>query len=270
MECEKYSRQLELISSLEEDNSLFSEAIEHIKGCPQCQEKKKINQQLDRAIKEEMKAADPPPFLERRIVNRIRSSAKPISKEWRWGYVLSGAAICLMLFVFYNQTQIISQLDKLRYTGQIGSSHNLMPSHQALLNLVANRSANRHQKILSSRFVIYDDNLINDSFRNKFSFKIALPEFSRNLRLIGGSKCHSCSIEVAYLLYKTDSDSISLCVFSAGNFGLTNWDGKPTMFKKKDYNVAVWKKEGLVYSMVSQIPENEAKSIIWDSQASLD
>ncbi len=265
MECEKYSQQLELISTLEEDNTLFEEAIEHIKGCPRCQEKKLVNQQLDRAIKEEMRSTSPPPFLENRIVNRIRSSARPISREWRWGYILSGAVICLLLFVFYNQTQIISQLGKLQYSRQMGLPQDLLPSHHALLNLVATRSAKRHQKILSSRFVIFDDNL-NDSFKNRFSFKIALPEFSRDIQLVGGSKCHSCNIEVAYLLYKTDSDSISLCVFSADNFGLANWNGKPTMFNKKDYNIAIWKKDGLVYAMVSQIPENEAKNIIWNSQ----
>ncbi len=265
-ECEKYSEQIALISSVEEDNPLLEEAIEHLKGCAHCQEEKLAFQQFDAVVEEEIHAVPIPPFLASRITNRIRSSAESPRREWRWSYALSAAAICLLIFVSYNQLQILSRIDIIQTSKPINSMQELQPSHYALLDIVATMSAKRHQNILSSRFVVFDDNLTNESFKGKFSFKITLPDFSRKLRLVGGSKCHSCSYEMAYLLYRTDTDSVSLCVFSAGNFGLANWSGKPTVFKKKNYNVAVWKKDNLVYAMVSHIPESETKSIIWDSQ----
>jgi anti-sigma factor RsiW len=266
MECEKFSQQLELISPLEEDNALLGEAIEHIKTCPHCQEKSRFHQEFDRLVREQMQAATPPPFLASRIVNRIHSSATPSVREWRLGHLLGGLAVCLLVLMLYNQTRLISGLEKIKANQPLGTPQELVSAHCTLLDIIATISAQRHQNILASRFVVFDDNLTNDNFRRKFSFKIALPTLPPKLRLVGGSKCHSCPYEVAYLLYRTDSDSLSLCVFSASDFGLDNWDGKPTLFKKKGYNVALWKKENLAYAMVSQISESEAKSIIWDSQ----
>ncbi len=261
MDCEKFSQEIELISFLEEDNIRLEEAIEHLKSCPHCQEKKLASRQLDKLIEEKMQDVPTPPFLASRILNQIKSSAEPPRRTWRWGYALGVAVICLLAFVGYNQTRILSRINGLYLPRPAGASQNLQPSHYALLNIIATMSAKRHQNIISSRFVVFDDNLANKSFKSKFSFKIALPDFSGKLRLVGGSKCHSCSYEVAYLLYRIDSDgvsldsdSVSLCVSSASNLGLTNWNGKPTIFKKNNYNVAVWKKGGLVYAMVSHIP----------------
>jgi hypothetical protein len=266
MECEKYAHQLELISNLDEDNDLLGEAIAHIKTCAECTERYRANKEFDQVIGEKMQDVATPPFLARRIANQISISARHIRRDWRLGYALGGVVLCLLTFIFYNQSKIIQQLDRLGSTKPLAAPESLFSSHYALLDIVATTAAKRHQNILSSRFVVFDDNLTNDSFKRKFSFKIALPTISDNIRLIGGSKCHSCCYEVAYLLYRTDSDSISLCVFSAAEFGLTNWDGKPTMFKKDKYNVAVWKKENLAYAMVSQVSESKAKSIIWDFQ----
>jgi hypothetical protein len=266
MGCEKYREHLGLISPLEEDNALLKEAADHINTCSGCREEYLEHKEFDSLLRDQMGAVDPPAFLAHRILNQIRYPDRKFKPGWGLSYAFGGIIICLLVLISYNQNKIISEIDRLGSTRSLEAPENLSANYYALLDILAANAAKRHQSILSSRFVVFDDNLTNNSFRQKFSFKIALPEFSPNLKLVGGSKCHSCCYEMAYLLYRNNSESISLCMFSAAEFGLTNWDGKPTLFRKDNYNVSLWKKDNLTYAMVSQIPEDEAKSIIWDFQ----
>lgn len=276
MGCEEYRENLELVTSLESQEPGLQATISHIKECPQCTEAFASIHKLDGVIQEKMEAIDVPPFLASRLRARLRqteSSAHPA--RWQWAYVV-GVFLFAGSLIFYNQIQIISRLEHLagtvsQQTGLSGvtpanTQMDLLPSHNAILQRVADQALNRHRKILASKFVVFENIKVDTGFQDKFNFPLVLPNFSKELNLVGGSKCHSCVYEMAYLLYRHGRDSVSLCIFPDSDFGLSQWRGKPRTFRKSGHNVAIWKEQHSVYALVFKLPVSEVRSLVWDIQ----
>ncbi len=279
MGCEKFREGLELVASLDDKEPNLQETITHIKECAKCADAFATVRKLDKVMREKMDEVEVPPFFASRIRSNLReTSSGSKANRWQWAY-LAGAFLFAASLLFYNQVKIISRLESLVVTTPSGTvapavtpvSHvadevEILPSHSMLLDIISAHALKRHRSILASKFVVFENNMVNSSFRERFTFPVKLPKFSDKLKLVGGSKCHSCNYEMGYLLYREGRNSVSLCIFPAKDFGLSNWSGKARTFQKDGYNLAVWKKAETVYALVFEIPMSDVKKIVWDLQ----
>lgn len=288
MGCEEYRASLELVASFEDDDASLQTTIAHIKDCSQCTDDFEAIRKLDNVIKEKMEEIETPAFLGSRIQANLRQHSAPAkTPQWQWAYVL-GTFLFVSSLIFYNQIKIVSRLENLSGTiaqksiqqpfaktvstlatestgiNTITAPAHLHPTHNALMKIIAAKAVTRHKSILASKFVVFEDNKVSDTFRKKFNFSFVLPNFSKELKLVGGSKCHSCLYEVGYLLYRQGRNSVSLCIFPATDFGLSEWQGRPETFKMDGHNVAIWKKQESVYALVFKLPVHEVRSLVWD------
>jgi len=268
MSCEEAVQQIKLADfSAVENEEVLKQALTHVEGCPNCQAQ--IDQEWDAFMRQQMGNLEVPPLLGSKIVRQLdrTPAAQAIpNSSWRWAYALGGAAVVILALILYTQFKLMSRLGNLSVPPVLtpAAVANLPASHSAILNLIANCSAKRHKTIINSQFVVFENDCTSDKFRQQFTYQISLPNFSKDLKLVGGNKCHSCSYEVAYLLYRTGAKGVSLCMFSPAELGLSDWAGKPVVFEKSGYNIAIWRNSNLVYSMVFEMPVKEARTLVRD------
>lgn len=266
MGCEKYREGLELVTSLDDEDAALAETIAHIKECPKCAKEFAAARDLDSAIREKMEEVTVPPFLAERVRANLGQKAPLCSNRWQWAYVV-GVLLFVGGVLFYNQTKIISYLDAspprqvVSKPQIIPPPKPLFPSHNILLEEVAEHALKRHRNLLNSKFVVFKDGQIDPAFRRKFNFSLALADCSEDFKLVGGRKCH-CNYEMAFLLYRQGESSISLCVFPAESIGLSQWQGKPQILRRERHNLAIWKRQDNVYALVGNLPVSETHELL--------
>ncbi|MBI5789512.1 MAG: hypothetical protein HZA78_11740 [Candidatus Schekmanbacteria bacterium] len=273
MGCEEFRQNLELITSLDDDNEYFKPTIEHLKVCSRCADDFLAIHNFDEALRGGMADVSVPPYLGSRIKAQIRQvSALPQPVKIQWAYALAGFLFITGL-IFYNQVKILTRLEQINATLAAPVSANyvgaakLAPSHNAILQLIAAHALKRHRNVIGSKFVVFEDPQINQTFQNKFSFKVIPPKLTDDLKLVGGNKCHSCNYEMAYLLYRQGPESISLCVFPASQFGLSDWQGAPQTFPKNEHKVTVWKNQDNIYVMIFRLSEKKLSTLAFEAIA---
>lgn len=299
MNCQEHSHNLELIKSLDDPDPDLQDTIKHIKECPECREIFTVSKDLDNLIYERMNDVEVPSHLRSKVKANLSPSRVPSSPfDWSlvWALtILVFASSIVSAVIYFNQIKMMDRLESLTaasgenpainpaFSRRIKQDKNirektielagaseekepLESSHNAILQLIAINAIKRHKNILGSKFVVFDNNEVNAEFKKRFKFPITLPDFSKNLKLVGGSKCHSCSYEMAYLLYREGREGVSLCIFPASDFGLEKWSGLPETVRRNGHNVAIWKKNDNVYVMVFKIPVSEIKMMVCDLQ----
>jgi hypothetical protein len=111
------------------------------------------------------------------------------------------------------------------------------------LEQIAAHSAENHQQIITAEFAETPD--LNTMIICQLPSNIP-----QEMKIIGGGKCQLRENNVDCLFYTKDDEKISLYMMYPGDVDLEHWDGELRVLNHNDYNVAIWKDNDLIYSMV--------------------
>lgn len=81
MNCEEYPLEIELLQSLNEDDTQSQHVIDHLKQCPQCLERYHVSHKLDEMFKIELNDLPLPQFFSTKIITYIQYSVMPELKK---------------------------------------------------------------------------------------------------------------------------------------------------------------------------------------------
>ncbi|MEE8408365.1 MAG: zf-HC2 domain-containing protein [Myxococcota bacterium] len=96
------------------------------------------------------------------------------------------------------------------------------------------------------------------------------PETPVAFRMLGGRVTHVRNHDAAYVRYETASGRVSIFVYEDPDFQIvegTPWysirNRRVSLKRVRGYTVARWRASGLVYSVVTDLPENETTTVLY-------
>ena len=111
-------------------------------------------------------------------------------------------------------------------------------------------------------------------FRDKVGFHLRVPQFRAEgaPRLVGARLANVREREAAYLVYDGDDPPRRMTLLVYPGDGIALPDGprrqvnghEVVMANRKGYNVAIWSQRGVVYSLVSELDENDVLRLVSD------
>ena len=133
----------------------------------------------------------------------------------------------------------------------------------------------RHARDLPMDVVAPDAGEVQTYLSGKLPFAVRIPTLSADepMKLLGGRVIQMNDRDAAYLRYDTPHGRVSMVVYQdvanqemSEVAPLYNLGNRQVMLKRvRGYTAAKWKASGLVYSVVSDLPENEFSLVLHDS-----
>jgi len=227
----------------------IAEAKAHLRGCMRC----KAFFERERGIKNLLSAKAPiikaPESLRKRVFREIEKPSSPIkfanmfrySRKATYTATVSVIVIVLLVLALY----VDENDEPLQIVNEIAKHHiNYLQSP----NLIDISSSEAKE--------------VESWFRYKVDFIVKVPELS-GTKLIGGRLCSIFQKRAAVLVYKDQSQALSLFVIDQPNLDISTMDTIDIDGKKlcrgsrKGVNLVLWKDRGLVYALVSGMREME-------------
>lgn len=109
---------------------------------------------------------------------------------------------------------------------------------------------------------------VDSWFRGKVDFAVRAPVFNSPMapRLMGARLANVRDRQAAYFVYGGDDPGrrMTLLLFPGSDLDLPDGDGSAEVMvaNEKGYNVAVWRKRGIVYSLVSDLDERDILQLV--------
>jgi mycothiol system anti-sigma-R factor len=244
---------------LEADNDSSSEerraAKEHLFTCSECRRFFESEKEIKDLVFEKAPRRKTPLYLKERIFRRIGELERPSyfarirSLLFAPGWNKTFVAIASLSLLFVGLVYLVL------YINQDKKSH-----------LIADEIISQHVNYLDRQNLV-DITSSNPRelelwFKDKVSFLVKAPNFD-SASLIGGRLCSIFQKPVAVLVYKNQSQVLSLFVIDKPNLDISSMDMVDIDGKKlcrgygKGVNLVLWKDRGLVYALVSGMREME-------------
>lgn len=103
-------------------------------------------------------------------------------------------------------------------------------------------------------------------FRGKVDFNVRAPVFDAPgaPRLQGARLANVCDREAAYFVYGEESSPrrMTLLLFPGQDLDIPEAENRVLVANEKGYNVALWRKQGIVYSLVSDLDERDVRQLV--------
>jgi anti-sigma factor RsiW len=109
---------------------------------------------------------------------------------------------------------------------------------------------------------------VDSWFRGKVDFAVRAPVFNSPLapRLMGARLANVRDRQAAYFVYGGDDPGrrVTLLLFPGSDLDLPGGSGEAEVMvaNEKGYNVAMWRKQGIVYSLVSDLDERDILQLV--------
>ncbi|MGH7792721.1 MAG: anti-sigma factor family protein [Thermodesulfobacteriota bacterium] len=243
----------------EADNDSSSEerraAKEHLFTCPECRRFFESEKEIKNLVFEKAPRIKAPLYLKERIVRRIGELERPTSfarisnffftHGGNKTFVATASLFLLLVGLVYLVIYINEDKKSHLIVDEIISQHVKYLDRQ---NLVDITSSNPRE--------------LESWFKDKVNFMVKAADFD-SAALVGGRLCHIFQKPVAVLVYKNQSQVLSLFVIDQPNLDISSMDMVDIDGKKlcrgygKGVNLVLWKDRGLVYALVSGMKEME-------------
>jgi anti-sigma factor RsiW len=253
MDCGELARSLEALLDGEFDERERAEAAAHLATCPACRRLAEEREQLRTAVREKLRAAlgpgsphgRAPEALRQRLRQALDRERRPLWRRALSPLPLSAAAACAAgaLLVFYTH---------------------------ASGDPLAEEAASKHGRGLPLEVAAASlgPEAVAGWFRGKVDFA-ARPPLLRDARMLGARISHIKDRPAAYVRYQLPSGQAGLFIVEDpdrrfGSAGREVRLGPATvrMVNAHGYNVAVWRSDEIVYSLVADLEEPDLERLV--------
>jgi len=257
MDCQEIKRYLYAFLDDELDVKTNLEIQSHLCRCSDCQTRFEFEKRMRLLMGEHQLREEAPAYLRDRLPRTIEESERGKGTPLRSflaprlrpvsGLILSASVIAVLAIIFlvyFNRREDMSAF--------------------------ASEAVNNHLMYFfgetPAEFESSEARDVNSWFKGKFDFVVDVPEFrGGGPKLVGGRLCSIDNKRAAYIMYKYKDKGYNLSLFA-----FSNADMKPSSRKVvemggkafyvnefKGHNVILWKEGNIIYSMVSDINEDE-------------
>jgi len=255
MECSELARSAEALLDGEFDERERAEAAAHLAGCEPCRRKVRALERTRSAVREKLRAAlgpgsphgHAPAALRARIHQALGRERQPWWRRALSPLPAAAAAACAAgaLLVLY---------------AHVGGDP------------LVDESVSRHTRGLPLEVLSgsLGPDAIPGWFKGKVDFNARPPDLGRaGLRLVGGRISHIKDRAAAYVRYEQPRGQLGLIIvddperrFGSAGRAVQVGDATVRLVNLRGYNVAVWRQEGIVYSLVSDLDEPDLERIV--------
>lgn len=107
---------------------------------------------------------------------------------------------------------------------------------------------------------------VNSWFHGKVDFNVRAPVFDHPgaPRLQGARLANVGDREAAYFVYGVEDSPrrMTLLLFPGSDLDIPEAENRVMVANEKGYNVALWRKQGIVYSLVSDLDERDVRQLV--------
>ena len=247
MECKYSEERLSGLLDGELESGESREIEAHLAVCAKCRKLFTDLEKIDAVLKEHIPRKNAPRHLKEKAVENLQLEKIQSLLEHRpirrglLGAGITAAFVSIMgLFLVWRQPAVVD-----------------MPQ-AAIVNHINSLSGG-----LPVEIRISDPTSIVEWFVGKLSFRVLVPDLTHEgYKFVGGRLCHLNGLDVAYITYEKDGRIVSLFVAddSKGKFPVK--EGQSAfMAARKGYCAACWRKDGLGYILVSDLPKKELEML---------
>jgi len=217
----------------------------HLAGCPDCRASVEYDRRFRDAVRARVPKVSAPEDFKQQLSEAMAQvpHRRPALRRLAWGFVPATAALALVITFTWTVTSGFTPL-----VDEAVSQHNAAPPVE----------------INSS-----DSEQVEDWFRKKVDFNVALPRFARQeVSLEGARLSHLARRKAALVRYRQGQRRFSLFVVTdpggslEGNKCLKVKTTDFCMTQLRGYTVVLWRSRGLAYSLVGDSAEQEIVEVL--------
>ena len=243
LNCEEVRLQVAWLLDGEIEADQIEVLQEHIKFCRDCRAVVERQTELRDVVRRAGARVHAPAGLRDRVRDMVQRDVRPHRGLSRW--VPAAAAAAIMLSFVWQ--------------GGVGEAQDL------------EQFTSRHASNLPMDVRAKDWGQVQDYLTRRLPFAVPRPTLgSEQLNLVGGRVTQVGNREAAYIRYRTGQGQMSVFVHEDRGMGVNELApmyqlGKRRimMHKLRGFTVARWRANGLVYSVVSDLPEQHFETILY-------
>jgi anti-sigma factor RsiW len=254
MDCSELTRSAEALLDGEFDERERAEAAAHLAGCDGCRRLVESLSRTRRAVREKLRAALGPGAPQGRspaaLRQRIHDALDRERLPW-WRRTLAPLPVAAALACAAGAVLVL-------YT------HGADP--------LVEESVRRHMRGLPLEIsaAAMGPESVAGWFKGKVDFNARPPEFRQaGVRLLGGRISHIKDRPAAYVRYELPRGQASLFIlddperrYGGGGREVRMGDARVHLVNARGYNVAVWRDDEIVYSLVSDLGEDDLEKLV--------
>lgn len=246
MQCDEVARAIPWLLDEELDSQQTAEVEAHLHGCPDCRVELQREGQLRLAVRRAGELEECPDSLRSKIGSTCaRERRRHLAWQRTWPAV--SAAAILASFIWQGTTGNAEAQD-------------------------LEEAAVRHARNLPMDVVAGDLGRVEQYFDGKLPFAVHVPDVMRNQPAsiqLGGRVIDLSNREAAYVRYDLPGGRMSVFVYPDPNPrfsevipGYQIGDRRVLIRQVRGYTTAQWHAQGLVYSVVTDLPERELSTVL--------
>jgi anti-sigma factor (TIGR02949 family) len=233
VDCREFSSFFQLYVDKELDKEEETALLQHLAGCSSCQVLADYEQRFVNAIRARIPKVVAPPHLKAKIITAMETTKE--NRFFSRRLVLSSvpALIVILLIIPFTWT-VTSGFSSL-----------------------ADEAVKKHSYASPMEFSNSDSDQVENWFREKVDFNVAIPKFTRRkVDLIGARLSQLAKSRAALVRYRRGMHNFSLFVVTdpGGSLGGNQCQKVKTkefcITELKGYTVIQWRSRGLAYSLV--------------------
>ncbi len=247
MSC-PYYQYLSPYSDGELDSLKAEKVKEHLVACAFCRRELNLMLQIRNSLKQGAASTKAPPLLKEKILGESRQARRSvIIPRWNFAYAATLAATVLFAFILIFN---LRQADRDSPTDIV----DIMVKYHA-----AHGPGGKSLSIEPS-----DSKDAESWFKRKLGLEFSVPNAAfAGYQLKGADTFEQRGIKFAYLKYQRDGNIIGYIIFKDMAFSLDQAETvavgkiKLQIGKKKETNMGVWEKDGLIYLILTTEARSE-------------
>jgi anti-sigma factor RsiW len=253
MDCRELERSMDAFLDGEFEERERAEAEAHLASCPACRAMADGQARIRAAVRQKLRQAMTAPAPAGRAPDALRDRiAKSLTKERRplWRRTLSPLPIATMAACAAGVLVVLA-------------------SHSGNPDLLEDAIRNHHRGLPLE----VDAAAMPGWFADKLDFHPALPHFAGGVRVEGARLSNLREWPAAYVRYQLPRGQVGLFIIDDpdGRFDAPGHDvrlGREVVrvASAKGYNVAIWRQNEIVYSLVSDLDEDALVQLVQAAQ----
>ncbi|MEZ4271211.1 MAG: zf-HC2 domain-containing protein [Myxococcota bacterium] len=216
------------------------EVERHVNACPACRACLDSEERLRATLRSAASSVGAPARLRRRLQESIALEQQCTKRSHRFWQAAAAAAI-FAAFVWQGNFASVDDLDEATFA---------------------------HSRDLPMDVVAGDVLQVQRYLSGKLPFRVQMPVLPKSMESLGGRITQLNNHAAAYVRYDTPDGRVSVFVYEDPNASPVEagphyrLGGRPVVLRRiRGYTTARWRSQGLVYSVVSDLPEGKLTSI---------
>lgn len=240
--CEEVKQSLRWFLDEELDALQSVEVQQHVEQCSNCKNELVRLSRLRQVLRKSASNVAAPRSLRLRVQETLELQRPQRSLWGQWWPAMAAASI-LLSFIWRGGATVSADLDE---------------------------AAQRHARNLPMEVVASDVSSVQSYFSGKLPFAVHVPRLATQPgQMLGGRLVSLGNREAAYVRYETPQGRVSVFVYEDPNEEIFESSPvyrvgeRPVVVKRvRGFTTARWHASGLVYSIVTDLPDNEVPKVL--------